>query len=144
FGQRKRDLRRGGRGRLRPGGRRRQRLGLLDRLQHALEDELQAEASCVDDPCVAQDLELARRLEDRGAGAGGGRGDDTRHVCIGTAGRRRRGATCLASDCEDRAFRGLVNRTVGGVRGLFECRGQLRRRERALTLDGTCEASEDL
>src|SRR6266851_2955136 len=70
--QRERDLRRDCDG---PGfgERGKQRLRLLNRLQHSLEDELQTEASSVDHTGVAQDLELAGRLQHGGASARVGR-----------------------------------------------------------------------
>src|SRR6266851_1818928 len=143
FRQRERDLRRDCDG---PGfgERGKQRLRLLDRLQHSLEDELQTEASSVDHAGVAQDLELAGRLQHGGASARGGRRDDARDVGVGAARRRRGGAAGLARDGEDGALRRLVDRAVGGVGRLFERGGELRRSERALTFDRARESAEDL
>src|SRR5438046_1040890 len=98
----------------------------------------------VDDTGVAQDLELARRLEHRRARARGGGGDDARNVGVRARGGGRGGATSLARDREDGALRGLVDRAVGGVGRLLERGGELRRRERALALDRAREAAKDL
>src|SRR5439155_20267585 len=139
FRQGERDLR-GGRNRLlRLGKDRGGRLALLDAFQHALEDELKAEASGVDDTRVAQDLELARRLEHGGARAGGGGGADSWNVGVGAPGSGRRGTSRLASDGEDGALGRLVDRGVGGIGRLLESAGQSGRTERALAFVGSRE-----
>ena len=85
FGQIKHDLRwaRRAGGRLEP-----ERVGLLDRLEHALEDDLQAEASGVDHAGVAEDLELAGGLDDGRPRARGRGGDHARYagVCVAGSG----------------------------------------------------------
>src|SRR5206468_5013556 len=71
-----RDLRRGHGGRLLDVGEGGERsVGLLEGLEHPLEDQLEAEAAGVDDAGIPQNLELAWRLQHRGASArrGGGR-----------------------------------------------------------------------
>jgi len=117
---------------------------LLEGLQHALEDQLQPKATGIHDARVAEDLQLGRCFEHRGASAGGGGRDDAQHVCLGGAGGCRRRAARLARDGEDRALGRLVHRAIGGVRGLLEGRGELRRRECALALDGASEPAKNL
>ena len=63
-----------------------ERLGLLDRLEHALEDDLKAVASRVDHARIAEDLELARGLDDGRLRTRGCGGDHAGHAGISVAG----------------------------------------------------------
>src|SRR6266851_4704789 len=141
FGQVERDLRRFGLGGDPVDV---ERVGLLERLQHALEDDLQPESAGVDDASVAQDLQLAGGLDDRRPGARRGGGDDAWHRGVGIAGGGGGGAAGLPRHGEDGALGRLVDRTIGGVGRLFEGIGELSRRQRALALDGARETAKDL
>ena len=135
--------------RRRPAARRRRggrclRLRLLDRLEEALEDHLEAEAAGVDDARLAQDGELRRRVVGRRLGRLAGGPDDRVDARLGI-GRGRLGRLArLPGDGEDRALGRLDDRPVGRVGGLLERVGKLGRRQLRLSLDVLGEAPEDL
>src|SRR4029077_10826610 len=98
----------------------------------------------VNDSGIAKDLQLARRLQDRGLGAGGGCRYYGRGGRFGVASRGGGGASRFSCDGEDGSLRGLVDRTVRGVGGLLERSGELSRGQRALALDRPRKPAKDL